>query len=234
MPEQGINVPAVEAGGASAGAWQQNPAEIDKREIMAIARAVVEKRSYVVKYIDIYNALRDIVEDDDEFHELENKLYDDIVEGRIENVYRFGGKCDDSDCDVVIVTPGELSEKQLKIIEELIELYTFRLYDGDEDERSELTRTLHNLIKMWFSDCRYASSPAEAVYELAKKYTLEIEEEDDRDQWYVGKIYYSIEGIDVRIVKSTGYCTNCVDFYVDAYEGIVGKCTSWRFEDEDE
>ena len=230
MPNQGINMAANGAAGASAGAWQQNPAEIDKREIMAIARAVVEKRSYVVKYIDIYNALRDIVEDNDEFHELECKLYEDIVESRIENVYRFWGKCDDSDCDIVIVTPGELSEKQLKIVEELIELYTFRLYDGDEDERSELTQTLHNLIKMWFSDCRYASSPAEAVYELAKKYMLEVEEEDNRDQWYVGDIYYNVEGVDTRIVKSTGYCTNCVDFYVDAYENIVAKCTKWHFE----
>jgi len=230
MPNQGINMAANGAAGAWGSLATESPKEIDKREIMAIARAVVEKRSYVVKYIDIYNALRDIVEDDDEFHELENKLYDDIVEGRIENVYRFGGKCDDSDCDVVIVTPGELSEKQLKIIEELIELYRFELYNGDEDERSELTQTLHNLIKMWFSDCRYASSPAEAVYELAKKYMLEVEEEDNRDQWYVGDIYYNVEGVDTRIVKSTGYCTNCVDFYVDAYENIVAKCTKWHFE----
>jgi len=213
---------------------QTHQTQIDKRAIVAIARAVEKKRSFVVWYGDIYDALRNLIIEDDEFHEIENKLYEDVVNGRIKNVYRFWGTCDSSECDIVIVTPGELSEKQLKIVEELIELYTFRLYDGDEDERSELTRTLHNLIKMWFSDCRYASSPAEAVYVLAEKYMLDIEEEDDRDQWYVGKIYYSIEGIDVRIVKSTGYCTNCVDFYVDAYEGIVGKCTSWRFEDEDE
>ena len=236
MAQSGQDMPAGQAGGASAGAWQQNPAEnkreIDKREIIAIARAVAARRSYVVEYADIYDALRDVVEDDDEFDELEDKLYDDIVEGRIKNVYRFWGKCDSSECDIIIVTPDELSERRLKIIEELVELYRFRPYDCDEDERKELTRTLHNLIKMWFSDCRHVSSPAEAVYELAKSHSLEIEEEDYRDEWYAGSVYYKIENVDVRVVESVGYCSECKDFDVPSYDGIIDKCKSWHFEDD--
>lgn len=68
----------------------QTQPQIDKRAIVAIARAVAEKRSFVVWYGDIYDALRDIIEDD-EFHEVENKLYEDVVNGRIKNVYRFWG-----------------------------------------------------------------------------------------------------------------------------------------------
>jgi hypothetical protein len=190
---------------------------------------VAEKRSFVVWYGDIYDALRDIIEDD-EFHEVENKLYEDVVNGRIKNVYRFWGTCDDSECDVVVVAPFELGEKQLKIIEELAQLYSFKGYDGDEKEREELTQTLHNLIRMWSSGCLKMSGPAEAIYELAKNYGLEIEEEEDLDRWYAGKIYYRVEGLNVRLVKDIGYCNDCVNFSTN--NSFIEKCKSWHFEDE--
>jgi hypothetical protein len=205
--------------------------QIDRRAIIAIARAVKEKRSFVVWYGDIYDALRDMIEDDDEFHEVENRLYEDIVDGKIKGVYRFWGTCDSSECDIVVISPIGLNEGQLKILEELAQLYSFKGYDGDEDEREELTQTLHNLIKKWASGCLKMSSPAEAVFTLAKNYGMEIEEEEDLDDWYVGKIYYRVEGLDVRVVKGIGYCNGCVDF--DTNNNFIEKCKSWRFEDED-
>jgi hypothetical protein len=115
---------------------------------MAVINAVTKRRSFVVWYGDIYDELRKMIENDDEFHEVENKLYEDIVEGRIKGVYRFWGTCDSSECDIIVVTPfDELDESQLKVLRELTELYRFRGYEGDEDEREELTLTLHNLIK---------------------------------------------------------------------------------------
>jgi hypothetical protein len=208
----------------------ETQSQIDKRAIVAIARAVAKKKSFVVWYGDIYYELRDIIEDYDEFHEIENRLYEDIVEGRIKNVYRFWGTCDDSECDIVVVSPIELSERQLKIIKELAELYRFKGYDGDEDEREELTLTLHNLIKMWASGCLHMSGPAEAIYELAKNYDLEIEEEENLDSWYVGQVFYRVEGLDLRLVKDIGYCNDCIDF--DTNNNFIEKCRSWHFEDE--
>ena len=205
---------------------------IDQREIMAIIKAITKKRSFVLWYGDIYDELRDLIEDDDEFHEIENKLYEDIVEGRIKNVYRFWGPCGDSECDIIVVSPLELDESQLKMLEELSQLYSFKGYDGDEDEREELTLTLHNLIKMWSSSCLKISGPAEAVYMLAKNCNLEIEEEGHLDRWYAGKIFYRIEGIDMRIVKDIGYCNDCVNFARN--DSFIEKCRSWHFEDDDE
>ncbi len=209
---------------------QQN--QIDKREIIAIIRAIEKKRSFAVWYGDIYDELRGMIEDDDEFHEVEDKLYSDIVDSKIKNVYRFWGPCGDSECDIIVVTPVELSEDQLKIIEELTRLYRFKGYDGDEDEREELTATIHNLIKMWASGCLKLSGPAEAIYMLAESYGLEIEEEEHLDRWYAGKVVYKIEGLDKRIVKDIGYCNDCIDFSTG--NNFIEKCKSWHFEDDED
>ncbi len=195
---------------------------------MAIIRAVTKKRSFVVRYGDIYDELRDMINDDDEFHEVENTLYENIVD--IKGVYRFWGTCDSSECDIVIVSPVELDDEQLNILEELSRLYSFKAYDGDEDEREELTMTLHNLIKKWASGCLHMSSPAEAVVLLAKNYGLEIEQEENLNDWYVGQMFYRIEGLNVRVVKDIAYCNDCID--VSTNDNFIEKCESWHFEDE--
>jgi hypothetical protein len=210
----------------------QTPQQIDKRAVIAIARAVEKRRSYVLWYGDIYDELRSLIEDDEEFHRVENRLYEDIVDGRIRNVYRFWGTCDDSECDIIVVSPIVLNENQLKMLRELSRLYSFKRYDGNE-EREELTLVLHNLIKMWSSSCLKISGPAEAVYELAKNYGLEIKEEEYLDRWYAGNIYYTVEGLDDnRIVKTLWYCNDCVDFSTG--NSFIEKCKSWRFEDDEE
>ncbi len=205
--------------------------QVDKRAIAAIIRAIYDTRSFVVWYGNIYEPLRYMINDDDEFHEIENKLYEDIVEGRIKNVYRFQGPCGDSECDIVVISPIELDENQLKMLSKLTELYRFKGYDGDESEREELTQTLHNLVKMWASGCLRMSSPAEAVYMLARRYGLEIEEEEHLDRWYAGKVLYHIEGLDTRVVKWIDYCNDCIHFSTG--NNFIEKCVGWRFEDED-
>jgi hypothetical protein len=207
--------------------------QIDKREVIAIIRAIEKRRSFVVWYGDIYDELSKLIDDDDEFHKIENKLYEDINDGRIENVYWFRGTCDDSECDIVVVSPRKLlSDGALTVIEKLTRLYRFKGYDGDRDEREELTQTIHNLVKMWNSGCTNMSSPAEAVYMLARGYGLKIEEEPHLDRWYAGKIYYTVEGLDKRIVKSLWYCNDCVDFSMN--NSFIEKCKSWHFEDDED
>jgi len=207
----------------------ENQNQIDKRAIAAIIRAVYDMRSFVVWYGNIYEQLRYMINDDDEFHKIENKLYEDIVEGRIKNVYRFQGPCSDSDCDIIIVSPVELDKEKLKIIEELAQLYRFKGYDGNESEREELSISLHNLVKMWASGCMHMSSPAEAVYVLAKNY-FEIREDVRLNHYYAGNIYYDIEKLNVRVVKWVDYCNDCIDFSTN--NNFIEKCVGWRFEDE--
>lgn len=204
--------------------------QIDKRAIAAIIRAIYDTRSFVVWYGNIYEPLRYMINDDDEFHKIENKLYEDIVEGRIKNVYRFQGPCGDSDCDIVIVSPVELDKEKLKIIEELAQLYRFNGYDG-ESEREELSITLHNLVKMWSSGCMHMSSPAEAIYVLAKNYGFEIREDVRLNHHYAGNIYYEIKSLNLRLTKWVDYCNDCIHF--SSGNNFIEKCVGWRFEDEE-
>jgi hypothetical protein len=145
-------------------------------------------------------------------------------------VYRFQGPCGDSDCDIIIVSPIELDKEKLKIVEELAQLYRFKGYDGNESEREELTVTLHNLVKMWASGCMHMSSPAEAVYVLAKNYGFEIREDVRLNHYYAGNIYYEIESFNIKLVKWVDYCNDCIHF--SSGNNFIEKYVGWRFEDE--
>jgi hypothetical protein len=200
--------------------------QIDKRIATAVIRAVAEKNSFVVRYRDIYDQLDGLVEDDDEFYGLEDRMYEAISEGLLYGVYKFPGPCEDSDCDVVVVSPEPLSEEALKVIEYITSLYQFSPYDGS-DERKEVDRTIHNFVKMQVSGCLEVASPAKAVYALASAYDLEVREEAQLDEWYTGKIVYKIEGLDKPVVKEVYYCNRCISF--PDSESFIEKCRSWRF-----
>ncbi len=206
---------------------QTSQQAVEKWEVVAIARAVERNRSFVLWYGDVANELRNLVGDG--LQEAEVKLYEDVMEGRIKNVYGFLGPCRGRTCDVVVVAPGPLSERQRDVIEDLAKLYTFKGYDGN-DEYGEVARTIHNTIKMWASGCFRMSGPAEAVYALAASYGLEIKEEAHLNRWQVGRVYYRIEGINTRIVKRVFYCNGCIDGMIG--NNYIDNCVTWHFENE--
>jgi hypothetical protein len=161
--------------------------QIDKRIATAVIRAVAERNSFVVRYRYIYDQLDRLVEDDDEFYRLEDKMYEAISEGLLRSVYKFQGPCEDSDCEIVVVSPEPLSEEALKVIEYVASLYQFSPYDGS-DERREVDKIIHNFVKMQVSGCLEVASPAKAVYALAKAHGLTVQEEAQLDEWYTGKV----------------------------------------------
>jgi hypothetical protein len=153
---------------------QKDNTQIDKRIVTAILRAVAERNSFVVRYGDIYDQLRWLVGNSEEFYKLENKMYEAISEELLYNIYKFPGPCGDSGCDIIVVSPEPLSREALEVNEYVASLYQFRLYDG---EKEEVDRVIHNFVKMQTSSCLEASSPAKAVYEVAKIHGLAVQEE---------------------------------------------------------
>jgi len=200
--------------------------QIDKRIVAAVLRAVAERRSFVLRYGDIYEQLDKMVEDDGEFYELEDKAYEAVSGGLLRGVYKFPGPCEDGDCDVVVVSPEPLGGEALKALEHIAALYQFRPYDGS-GEREEVDRVIHNFVKMQTSGCLEASSPAKAVYALASAHGLAVREEPQLDEWHIGKVLYRIEGLDEPVVKEVYYCSRCLSFPDD--EDFIEKCRTWRF-----
>jgi hypothetical protein len=194
----------------------QKEAQIDKRIVTAVIRAIAERNSFVVRYRDVYEQLDKLVEDNDEFYELEDKMYEAVSEGLLRGVYKFPGS-------LVVASPEPLSEEVLKVVEYITLLYQFRPYDGS-NKRGEVDEVIHNFVKMQTSGCLEVASPAKAVYELAKAHGLAVREEAKLDDWHVGKIAYKIEGLDRPVVKEVYYCNRCLSFPDN--EQFIEKCRS--------
>ena len=204
----------------------QNQTQIDRRIITAILRAVSERDSFAVRYRDIYDQLRRLVEDGSEFCELENEMREAISEGLLRGVYKLPGPCGDRHCGVVVVSPEPLGEEALEAVEHIAPLYQFRPYDGTS-ERAEVDVVIHNFMKMQTSGCLEVASPAKAVYELAKAYGLAVREEAQLDTWSAGRVVYKIEGLGKSVVKELFYCRRCLSFPDD--EDFTERCRTWRF-----
>jgi hypothetical protein len=134
----------------------------------ALVNAVRKTRSYVLRYEYVYDEIYDLIEDEDEAWTVENAVYgilggyavkiDDVI------VYKIYVDEDTSENDIIVVLPDvELSERQLKMLEEIAELFaTKTYYDFSNDEkrfydatpiaayeRDEVYIVLHNLVCMW-------------------------------------------------------------------------------------
>jgi hypothetical protein len=81
----------------------------EKWEVVAVARAVERSGSFVLWYGDVANELRNLVGDG--LQEADAKLYEDVMKGRIKNVYGFLGPGSSRACDVVAVAPEPLSKR---------------------------------------------------------------------------------------------------------------------------
>jgi hypothetical protein len=204
---------------------QKGNAQIDKRIATAILRAVVERGSFAVRYSDVCGQLRALAAGE-ELYGLENKMHEAVSEGLLRGVCKFPGPCGGSGCDVVVVSPEQLSREALGVIEHIVSLYQFRPYDGT-GKRAEVDAVVHNFVKMQTSGCLEVASPAKAVYELAKAYGLAVREEAQLDAYGVGKVVYKIEGLGKPVAKELFYCRRCLSFPDD--EDFTERCRTWRF-----
>jgi hypothetical protein len=134
----------------------------------ALVNVVRKTRSYVLRYEYVYDEIYDLIEDEDEAWTVENAVYgilggyavkiDDVI------VYKIYVDEDTSENDIIVVLPDvELSERQLKMLEEIAELFATKTYydfSSDEQrfydatpiaayERNEVYIVLHNLVCMW-------------------------------------------------------------------------------------
>jgi hypothetical protein len=138
----------------------------------ALLNAVRNIRSCVLYYEYVYDEIHSLIDDKDVAWSVENAFYLALVNDgvKIDNivVYLVYVDEDESTNDVVVVlVDDELTERQIKTLEEIAELFARKRYDKfDEEEgrfydatpvgaheRTEVYVTMHNLVCMW-TNCR--------------------------------------------------------------------------------
>jgi hypothetical protein len=132
----------------------------------AILNAVKSVRSCVLFYRDISYELEKVFEDEKAFNEVDGALWLGLHGLKLGDValYKIYVDPDDGSNDVVAVSFNhELTEEQLKVLEEVASLFGVESYDRyDEGEgqffesmpiygghREEVYVVLHNLVKLW-------------------------------------------------------------------------------------
>jgi hypothetical protein len=154
---------------------------IDSRILEAIIRAVNKRDSYILKYSWIEEELRAIVDNEDEFRALEERMYELISGGEVKNVriiYRHVDSIGDS---VVAVAPCTLTEERWNTLVELADLYDYAGYEDPtafkydkavKYDRPSIDIAMHNLVRAWCV-MRYIDDNAREVYDAFKAYGLE-------------------------------------------------------------
>ena len=132
----------------------------------AILNAVKSVRSCVLFYRDISRELEKMFEDEKTFDEVDGALWLGLHGLKLGDItlYKIYVDPDDGYSDVVVVSFGkELTEEQLRVLEEVASLFGADSYDkyseGEEQffesipiygkHRDEVYVVLHNLVKMW-------------------------------------------------------------------------------------
>jgi hypothetical protein len=215
---------------------------IDKRVILALIKTVAEVNSFVINYGEFEDTLREMIEDEDEYLEVEGEFYDAVTssyygEPELKYIYLVRMDFDDSYYDKLVVTPVELDGRDVKFLRDVARLLDYGFY-GEEDSTSwslaneEVDKIINSLVREWSTGCREEGTPAEAVYEIAKAYGLDVQVVDEQPATVGsgGSITYSIEGV-VKVSKVYWYCNDCI---VHQGYNFIEKCATWVFEEEEE
>jgi len=214
---------------------------MDKRAILAVIKAVARKNSFVIRYGDIEDEMSEMIEDENEYDKVRYGFYDLLYEQKkLKYIYYIYEDEQESYFDRIVVSPVELDDKQVDTLREIASLlvYGFSLdMDKDrseiEDEVDEvIIKVINGLIRKWSMGCTGDSTPALAVYEIAKAYGLDVQvvEEHPASVGSGGSVTYSIEGV-VKVTRWYWYCNDCI---VRAGNNFIEKCSTWEFENTEE
>ena len=196
----------------------QQAAQVDKRVVLAVIKALARTRRLVVPREVVEEELRKTIKDEDELWELLYEL--DFNESIRKHVYPF--------YDWLVISPRELSDKQLAVLSELGRLYNFEKtfdYEPFEGYKDAIINVIHALVKKWNDPCFGLVSAAEAAYDLAVFNGLDTKEVMNmrRKDGYGTTVY----GIEDSILVS-------VSFFPCLCGEERGDCMKWEFEGSNE
>jgi len=209
----------------------QQAQQIDKRAILAVIKAVAKNNSFVIRFGDIEDELAGMVEDEEEFDRLREELLYSSQE-RLKYIYYIYENERESWFDRVVVSPIELNENQLRVLSEVAELLDYGFSRDEYENRNideVITKVINGLVRKWSMSCTEDSTPALAVYKIAKSHNLDVQvvKEHPASLGSGGSVTYSIEGA-IKVTKWYWYCNDCI---IPAGNNFIEKCSTWDFED---
>jgi hypothetical protein len=230
--EQKGDAPAQENRGAPGDQAVRSP-QVDKRIILAIIRVLEENESFVFKYGDIEDALQEVIEDEDEYHKVEDAFYNLLLEvKKLKHIYYIYEDERESYFDRVVVTPIELSNEQLRMIEEVVGILNYLPYEDDEEAWDVVNMVINSLVRRWSREKYVRASFAYTAYVLAKEYGLSVKifysnsPAGVTSSLYATHVEYNIED-SIRIAwDGPSYCT------IEEPEPKP-YCGDWSFVDEE-
>jgi hypothetical protein len=139
--------------------------------IKAIVAEVANRVRFTVPFTAVLKRLKGMAETDGEAYELGVELYRLLNEGAIRYAYLIGSKQ-----SRVVVSPAELTSEQLSVLREVGRLYTTQCVGCSETaSKKTVDAVIDGLVSVFTRRENLVSTPALAVYLLAKNYGLRIE-----------------------------------------------------------
>lgn len=205
--------------------------QVDRRVILAVILALREKESFLLKYGDIEDALRELVEDEGEWDEVGDAFYNLLFKvRRLKHIYYIYEDERESYFDRVVVAPVELGDEQLRVIGEVVGVLNYLPYEDDEKAWGVVNTVVNSLVRRWASEKNESSSFAYTAYVLAKAYGLGVKVIDSNSPYgraseeVASHVLYNIE--DTVLIRWHGpaYCR------VPGYS--PSTCGTWEFAEE--
>jgi len=159
--------------------------QIDRRAILSVIHAMLytEKPTLITQYKVVKSSLAMMLVDDyDEYKEVEEELYNALVNRRLKYVYLIYKDDDYNVFDLILISPIELNNEQLAIISKEASLYGsilqgsyLRLAEHAELYRT-LERTISALVAKWAGKDGVADAVLDAATALAREYNLDAKD----------------------------------------------------------
>jgi hypothetical protein len=173
---------------------------MDERVVESVIRAVLRRKSFVVRFGDVEDELRRLVTSEDEFKKLRHELFGKInpisARGNYDTCYIYRIYEDSlRDNDVIVVVPFCLDDESEKpTLEELGKLYR----EKDEKLHKALDSVINELIKVWARDMDIPVDVDDAVSLLRKK----LSSGDPSQDKVIHGYGYDVEGDVLTVYES--------------------------------
>ena len=169
---------------------------VDKRAILAVIHAVAHSKepTLITQYKIVKSYLAMMFADYDEYRKVEEELYNALANRRLRHIYLVYKDNEDRDFDLILISPIELNEEQLRNLIEEAAAFGINFSYVRLDEHIKLITEVKDVINHAVAWLAKKNSVVEALVDtvtaLVREYDLD--EKDVRDVYVLFCINYGI------------------------------------------